>query len=263
MAEVPAHGALPVRTTAREVVGGFMARLRHLPQVALTPFLVLFLVQGGLMLLRGGGGDDGQSSPLAAIAVLAAIPVVVFAYAAFLVDWLRLVLLGPEQAGTGPRLSVGGRDARMLASGILVAVLALLASIPGIVLGMLAGGSPVAGVVAALVTLLLALTAAVSFGLVLPAVAVDRSLGMGAAWSAARPVLVKIAGIVALTLLPVHLLVSSSGVAYAVMLSGDGPVVPVMVLTLVLEFVELALLGSLLAALHQRLLGDPTRAEAA
>jgi hypothetical protein len=262
VAEVPADGALPIRATAREVVGGFMARLRHLPQVALTPFLVLFLVQGGLMLV-GGAGGNGQGSPLAAIAVLVAIPAVLFCYAAFLVDWLRLVLLGPEQAGTGPRLSVGGRDVRMLASGILVAVLALLASIPGIVLGMLAGGSPLAGVVAAIVTLVLALTAAASFGLVLPAVAVDRSLRMGAAWAAARPVLVKIAGIVVLTLLPLHLLVSSSGVAYALMLSGEGPVVPVMVLTLVLEFVELGLLGTLLAVLHRHLLGDPTRAEAA
>jgi len=259
--QVPAETELPVRATAREVVAGLMGRVRHLPRVALTPFLVLFLVQGALLAL--GRAEGTQDSPLAALAILAAIPAVLFAYAAFLVDWVRLLVLGPDADGGTPRLSLGRRDARMLGAAILVAFLSILASIPGILLGMLAGGSPLAGAFGAVVTLVLALTAAASLGLILPPIAFDRTLQVSQAWAAAKAVLPRIAGIVALTLLPVHLLVSSSGVVYAMMLSGGGLVVPVMVLTLVLEFVELALLGALLVALYRRRIGDPSGGAAA
>lgn len=262
MAQVPADNPLPVRATARAAVGRFMDRLPHLPRVALTPFLVLFLVQGVMLAIARTGGE-GSQSPLAAVVVVAAIPVVVFCYAAFLVDWLRLVLLGPDAPGTGPRASVSRRDGRMLGSGILVGGVAVVASIPGILLGMATGGSAVGGGIGAVVTLMLALTAGVSAGLILPPVAVDRKLPVATALAAVGPVLGRVAGIVALTLLPLHLLVSFSGVAYAAMLTGDGPIVPVMVLTLVLEFLELALLGTLLAELYWRRIGDPTEPEAA
>lgn len=263
MAQVPADNALPVRATARAAVGRFMGRLPHLPRVALTPFLVLFLVQGVMLAIARTGGGEGSQSPLAAVVVVAAIPVVVFCYAAFLVDWLRLVLLGPDAPGTGPRTGVSRRDGRMLGSGILVGGVAVVASIPGILLGMATGGSAVGGALAGVVTLMLALTAGVSAGLILPPVAVDRKLPVATALAAVGPVLGRVAGIVALTLLPLHLLVSFSGVAYAAMLTGDGPIVPVMVLTLVLEFLELALLGTLLAELYWRRIGDPTQPEAA
>lgn len=240
---------VPVAETAAEVLRTFLDLLRHMPQVALTPFTAAFIAQGTIILTTGNLTGEGppEISPLAIVA----LPVLIMAYVAFMVDWHRLVLFGPNAETTRPRLSLSKRDFRFLGNAILVGFVGVLAALPAVLLTPSLMEIPGGPILLALLAALLGVTAIMAVGLVLPAVAVDRRLGIRLSWVSTRPVLTNILVLVGLIVLPAHAVVTSVGMLYGAVV-GAGVIIPVVVLNLVFEFAELALVATLLSVIFRR-----------
>lgn len=244
-----------VRDTAAEIIQTLRNAFSMLPQIALTPFIAVFLVQGGVYMASGGvvmqvEGETPQISPLA----IAGLPVIIVAYAVFLVDWLRLLLLGPGPATTGPRMTLRGRDFRFLWRGILVTLVGFLGALPVALLApmlMSMGGI----VLVAILSVVLAVTAMMAVGLVLPATALDLNFGFGDSWRATKAVLSSLLGLVLVTVLPVHLLAMLVAMLYGATMGMHGLLVPLMALSIAMEFIELAVIGALLATVYRRRVG--------
>ncbi len=246
---------LPVRETAAEVVTTFLDRARYLPTVALVPFTATFLAQGGLVLF--GGNPLTQEGPDAAnpLTVILAALVILAAYIVFLVDWHRLVLLGPGPATTRPRLRLYRRDLRFFGYGIVVGFLALVASLPVAFVAPGLGGTAGGGTLLLLIGLMLNLTATMALGLVLPAAATERNYSIGASFEATKAVLPQIAGLVALVLLPGLVIVAGVNAVYALLFGPSGPLVPGMLLSLALEYAMMALAATLMSVIFRRRAG--------
>lgn len=243
---------VPVRETAGEVLGTLRSLLPHLPRVALAPFTAAFIAEGATLYFGGTGALGGTEGVMNPIVVLA-LPLFVLAYTVFLVDWHRLVLLGPRPETTGARLRVTKRDLRFLGRAILVGLLSsLIAAVPTAVFmpGLLA--MPGGMLVVILFATLLAVTAMVALGLVLPATAVDRNYGIGDSWRATKTVLPRLLGLVAIVVLPAHVVVAVLSGLYTSAVIAGGFVVPLILLSQAAQFVELALIATLLAVVFQR-----------
>jgi len=242
MSETRPDPELPIGPTARLVLQRVGGRLDALWRVALTPVLALFVVQGGFIFLDPAEGETvGARELLSAVA----LPVALLAYAVLIRDWLR-ALAAPD-GPVRPRLHLEAADLRFLLKLIGVGLLALLSMIPLVLLGMALQGVPAAPALVAAAGVVVALSTAAAVGMGLPAAARGDRVPLPACWAAGQPVLGRIAAIVALTVLPLHLLVTMSGLTYGSLLTqdGGGPVVPVMALTLALEVLELGVVGAL------------------
>lgn len=240
---------IPVAETAAEVLRTFVATLRYLPQVGLTPFTAAFVAQGTIILTTGNLTGEGppQISPLALIA----LPILVMAYVAFMVDWHRLILMGPSFETTRPRLSLARRDVRFLGNALLVGLVGLLAAMPAVLLTPTLMTVPGGPILLALLAALLGITAIMAVGMVLPAVALDKRLGLRLSWVSTRAVLMNILLLVTLIVLPAHAVVTSVGMLYGAVV-GAGVMIPVVLINLVFEFLELALIATLLSVIFRR-----------
>lgn len=255
----PARRSLPVRETAVEVTRTFLDLARHLPTVALVPFTATFLAQGAVVLWRLNPlapGNQGQVSPLLLVAVI----VMIAAYVMFLVDWHRLVILGPGPETTRPRLRLGRRDLRFFGYGLLVGVLGILASLPVAFIAPGLANSQSGTIVLLLLGLLLNISATMAFGLVLPAAATDRNYAIGASFQATKEVLPQILALVALTVLPGLVIVAGVNSLYALAFGPDGPMIPGMLISLALEYGLMALAATLLSVIFKRRAGIRTSA---
>lgn len=246
---------VPVREATAEIVHTLRDNLRMLPQIALTPFIAVFLAQGGVFLASGGAimqieGETPQISPLAVLA----LPVVILAYAVFLVDWLRLLLLGPGPETSGPRTTLRSRDLKFLGRCILVLLTGFLAALPvGLLSPVLA---PIGGLLlVAILSLVVAIAAMLAVGMVLPATALDRSFGFADSWRATKGVLGSLLGLVAMTVVPVHILAMAVAMLYGATMDLHGLLVPLMAISIAMEFIELAVVGTLLAVVYRRRAG--------
>ncbi len=255
----PQHGQTPEPVTLRDGAAEIVQTLRRslfmLPQVALTPFIVVFLVQGGAFLASGGAmmeleNETPQISPLA----IAALPVIILAYAVFMVDWLRLLLLGPSPETTRPRTTLRSRDFRFLFRCLLVILMGFLGALP---VALLAPALvPIGGIVlVAILSVVLAVTTMLAVGLVLPGTAIDREFSFGDSWRATREVLSSLLGLVLIVVLPVHLLAMLMAMLYGATMGMHGLMVPLLALSIAMEFIELAVVATLLAVVYRRRVG--------
>ncbi len=245
-------GPLSVGATARQVVATLRGLLAYLPRVALAPFTLAFLAEGATLYLGGTGALGGAKGAVNPLIVLV-MPLFVVAYVVFLVDWHRLTLLGPRPETTGTRLRVTRRDLRFFGKTLIVGILSsLIAAVPTAVFmpGLLAmaGGMLLVMLFATLV----AVTAMLALGLVLPATAVDREYGIGDSWRATRTVLPQLLGLVAVLVLPAHLVVSVIGGLYGLAVGMGGLVVPLILLSQMAQFAELTLIATLLSVVFRR-----------
>jgi hypothetical protein len=255
----PPRGPLPVGQTAGEVWQTFRGLARHLPTVALVPFTATFLAQGAMVFAIGDPfAEQGppQVSPLLLLPVL----VMLAAYVMFLVDWHRLVLLGPRPDTTRPRLLPNRRDLRFFGRALLIGLLALLAALPVALIAPGLGGTVAGMIVLQVIGTLLSLTVFMACGLVLPAIAADRNYGIGASFEATKEVLPQIALLVATILLPAGLAAAAIGALAALVSTGSGSFVPAMLVNLVCEYAIIALGATLLSTIFRKRAGIDTQA---
>lgn len=236
---------LPVGETGTAVLRTLRGRTAAGLRSAWAPFTMVFLAEG-LTGVAGGG---------VATAVLSAV-VSLVAYTMFLVDWHRLVLLGP--GATPPRLRPTRRDLEFFGRSLLVGLvtgLGLLLPLALFAPGLMAlpGGIFVVQAVASL----LGLTGMLALGGMLPATAVGESCSLGASWRATRAVLPALLGLVLLLMAPVHILGLASQVLYHAAVQGGGVTTPVLVLAQALTFLELALFATLLSTVYRRRVAGP------
>jgi len=240
----PAPAPLPVGETGTAVLRTLRDQAPAGLRVAWAPFTAVFLAEGLSRLVNGS-----------AAGVLGAA-VALVAYTMFLVDWHRLVLLGPQAAV--PRLRPTRRDLifflRSLLVG-LVAGLALLLPLALLVPGLMAlpGGIFVVQAVASL----LGLTGMLTLGGTLPATVLGTSCTLGESWRATRAVLPSLLALVLLLVAPLHVLGLTSQVLYFGALQASGLAVPALLLAQVLTFLELALFATLLSTVYRRRLAGP------
>jgi len=251
---------LPVSETARETIRTFGRLLRYLPQVALVPFTAIFLMQGGIILIGGtpfiSSQPVGGPTPLLVLLV----PVIMAAYVVFLVDWHRLVLFGATPETTRPRLGLHGRDLRYFLRAILVFLVGVLAALPAVVLAPGIVGTQAGAIAMTLIGALLAITGMMAFGLVLPATAIDRNYSIGASFEATKEVLFQVVGLVALVLAPAYLVGITILALNASIFGPSGPHIPGVLISLTVEFVQMALGATLLSVIFQKRAGIDTRA---
>ncbi|RDD60347.1 hypothetical protein DRB17_18470 [Ferruginivarius sediminum] len=252
----PARDPMPVSETAAEVVRTFLSLLAYLPRLALVPFTATFLTQGALLLFAAPAMPGGADQPpqLGLPHLLGAV-VVAAAYVMFLVDWHRLVLLGPGPETTRPRLRFARRDLRYFGYGLLVGLLSALASLPAFILvapfsGALGGPLP-----ALLIGVLLAVTAMIALGIVLPAAAVDKRLGIPDAFDATKRVLAKLLALAIIILLPLQIIVVFFTLISQMLAHSLGFVIPLLFIALAVEYTTAAIFATLLSVVYRRRIG--------
>jgi hypothetical protein len=251
---------LPVNETARETVRTFAQLLRYLPQVALVPFTAIFVVQGGIILTGGNPFISNQPAEGPTPLLVLLVPVIMAAYVVFLVDWHRLVLFGPSPETTRPRLALHGRDLRYFLRAILVFFIGILAALPAVVLAPGIVSTQAGAIAMTLIGALLAITGMMAFGLVLPATAIDRNYSIGASFEATKEVLFQVVGLVALVLAPAYVVgISILGLNASVFGQG-GPYIPGILISLTVEFIQMALAATLMSVIFQKRAGIDTRA---
>lgn len=252
---------LQVGETARETIRTFASLLRHLPTVALVPFTAVFLVQGGILLT--GGNPFLSQNPAQGVTplLILAVPVILAAYVAFLVDWHRLVLFGPGAQTVRPRLKLHRRDLTYFGRGLLVGFIGMLAAVPVVILAPGMVGSQAGAIAMTLIGGLIAISAMMAFGLVLPATAIDRNYSIGASFEATKEVLFQLVGLVVLVLAPAHVIgMSVLALNAQVFGTGSGPMIPGVLISLAVEFLEMALAATLLSVIFMKRAGVDTRA---
>jgi hypothetical protein len=251
---------LPVTETARETVRTFAQLLRYLPQVALVPFTAIFLVQGGIILTGGNPFISSQPAEGPTPLLVLLVPVIMAAYVVFLVDWHRLVLFGPSPETTRPRLGLQGRDLRYFLRAIMIFFLGILAASPAIVLAPGIVSTQAGAIAMTLIGAMLAITGMMAVGLVLPATAIDRNYSIAASFDATKEVLVQVLGLVALVLAPAYVVgISILGLNASIFGQG-GPYIPGILISLTVEFIQMALAATLLSVIFQKRAGVDTRA---
>ena len=251
---------LPVNETARETVRTFAQLLRYLPQVALVPFTAIFVVQGGIILTGGNPFISSQPAEGPTPLLVLLVPVIMAAYVVFLVDWHRLVLFGPSAETTRPRLALHGRDLRYFLRAILIFFIGILAAMPAVVLAPGIVSTQAGAIAMTLIGALLAITGMMAFGLVLPATAIDRNYSIGASFEATKEVLFQVVGLVALVLAPAYIVgISILGLNASIFGQG-GPYIPGILISLTVEFIQMALAATLLSVIFQKRAGVDTRA---
>jgi hypothetical protein len=251
---------LPVNETARETVRTFAQLLRYLPRVALVPFTAIFVVQGGIILTGGNPFISSQPAEGPTPLLVLLVPVIMAAYVVFLVDWHRLVLFGPSAETTRPRLALHGRDLRYFLRAILIFFIGILAAMPAVVLAPGIVSTQAGAIAMTLIGALLAITGMMAFGLVLPATAIDRNYSIGASFEATKEVLFQVVGLVALVLAPAYIVgISILGLNASVFGQG-GPYIPGILISLTVEFIQMALAATLLSVIFQKRAGVDTRA---
>ena len=251
---------LPVNETARETVRTFAQLLRYLPRVALVPFTAIFVVQGGIILTGGNPFISSQPAAGPTPLLVLLVPVIMAAYVVFLVDWHRLVLFGPSAETTRPRLAVHGRDLRYFLRAILIFFIGILAAMPAVVLAPGIVSTQAGAIAMTLIGALLAITGMMAFGLVLPATAIDRNYSIGASFEATKEVLFQVVGLVALVLAPAYIVgISILGLNASIFGQG-GPYIPGILISLTVEFIQMALAATLLSVIFQKRAGVDTRA---
>ena len=251
---------LPVAETAQETIRTFGRLLRYLPQVALVPFTAIFLVQGGIILTGGNPFISSQPAEGPTPLLVLLVPVIMAAYVVFLVDWHRLVLFGPSAETTRPRLAVHGRDLRYFLRAILIFFIGILAAMPAVVLAPGIVSTQAGAIAMTLIGALLAITGMMAFGLVLPATAIDRNYSIGASFEATKEVLFQVVGLVALVLAPAYIVgISILGLNASIFGQG-GPYIPGILISLTVEFIQMALAATLLSVIFQKRAGVDTRA---
>ena len=251
---------LPVNETARETVRTFTQLLRYLPQVALVPFTAIFVVQGGIILTGGNPFISSQPAEGPTPLLVLLVPVIMAAYVVFLVDWHRLVLFGPSAETTRPRLALHGRDLRYFLRAILIFFIGILAAMPAVVLAPGIVSTQAGAIAMTLIGALLAITGMMAFGLVLPATAIDRNYSIGASFEATKEVLFQVVGLVALVLAPAYIVgISILGLNASIFGQG-GPYIPGILISLTVEFIQMALAATLLSVIFQKRAGVDTRA---
>ena len=250
---------MPVTETAQETIRTFGRLLRYLPQVALVPFTAIFLMQGGIILTGGNPFISSQPAAGPTPLLVLLVPVIMAAYVVFLVDWHRLVLFGPSAETTRPRLALHGRDLRYFLRAILIFFIGILAAIPAVILAPGIVGSQAGAIAMTLIGALLAITGMMAFGLVLPATAIDRNYSIGASFEATKEVLFQVVGLVALVLAPAYIVgISILGLNASIFGQG-GPYIPGILISLTVEFVQMALAATLLSVIFQKRAGVDTR----
>jgi hypothetical protein len=251
---------LPVNETARETLRTFAQLLRYLPRVALVPFTAIFVVQGGIILTGGNPFISSQPAEGPTPLLVLLVPVIMAAYVVFLVDWHRLVLFGPSAETTRPRLALHGRDLRYFLRAILIFFIGILAAMPAVVLAPGIVSTQAGAIAMTLIGALLAITGMMAFGLVLPATAIDRNYSIGASFEATKEVLFQVVGLVALVLAPAYIVgISILGLNASVFGQG-GPYIPGILISLTVEFIQMALAATLLSVIFQKRAGVDTRA---
>ena len=251
---------LPVAETAQETIRTFGRLLRYLPQVALVPFTAIFLMQGGIILTGGNPFISNQPAEGPTPLLVLLVPVIMAAYVVFLVDWHRLVLFGPSAETARPRLGLHGRDLRYFLRGIVIFFIGILAALPAVILAPGIVGSQAGAIAMTLIGALLAITGMMAFGLVLPATAIDRNYSIGASFEATKEVLFQVVGLVALVLAPAYVVgVSILGLNASIFGQG-GPYIPGILISLTVEFIQMALAATLLSVIFQKRAGVDTRA---
>ncbi|MBK1697237.1 hypothetical protein [Rhodovibrio salinarum] len=251
---------LPVTQTAQETLRTFAQLLRYLPQVALVPFTAIFLLQGTVILSGGNPFIANQPTAGPTLLLVLLIPVVMAAYVVFLVDWHRLVLFGAGTETTRPRLKLHARDFRYFLRGIMVFFIGVLAAMPAVMLAPSVVSTQTGAIAMTMVGALLAVTGMMGFGLVLPATAIDRNYSIGASFQATKDVLFQLVGLVALVLAPAYVVGVSILALTASVFGQGGPHIPGVLISLVVEFLQMALGATLLSVIFQKRAGVDTRA---
>jgi hypothetical protein len=251
---------LPVAETAQETIRTFGRLLRYLPQVALVPFTAIFLVQGGIILTGGNPFISSQPAEGPTPLLVLLVPVIMAAYVVFLVDWHRLVLFGPSPDTTRPRLGLHGRDLRYFLRAIMIFFLGMLAASPAIVLAPGIVSTQAGAIAMTLIGALLGITGMMAVGLVLPATAIDRNYSIAASFDATKEVLFQVLGLVGLVLAPAYVVgISILGLNASIFGQG-GPYIPGILISLTVEFIQMALAATLLSVIFQKRAGVDTRA---
>jgi hypothetical protein len=251
---------LKVAETAGDTLRTLAGLLRHLPSVALVPFTAVFLVQGAILVTGGNPFLSDRPAEGVTPLLLLAVPVIMAAYVAFLVDWHRLVLFGPAAEAPAPRLRLRQRDLRYFLRAAAVVLIGLLAAMPVLVLAPGLVGSREGAVVMTLIGGLLSVTAMLAFGLILPATAVDRNYSIAASFEATKEVLPQLLGLVAVVIVPAHIIGIAVLRLIGLAFGTSGPMIPGMAIGLVVEFVEMALGATLLSIIFRKRAGVNTTA---
>lgn len=255
-AQPPTPDPLPVLETVAEVVRTFLGLLGYLPRVAMVPFTATFLAQGGLLLFAGPPLPGGPSEPPQfGVAHLLSAVVIVASYVMFLVDWHRLVLLGPGPETTRPRLTFARRDLRFFGYGLLTGLLSAVASLPALIIVAPFSGALGTPMPAFIIAMLLALTALMALGIVMPAASIDKRLGIGDAFDATKHVLPRLLALAVIILVPLQLAVMLIAIVSGTVAQTAGVVIPLLLVTLAVEYVGAAIVATLLSVVYRRRVG--------
>lgn len=252
----PGRDPLPVVETAAEVVRTYLALINFLPRLALVPFTATFLAQGAMVLFAGPAAPGGAgAAPQFGLAHAATAVVIVACYTMFLVDWHRLVLLGPGAGTTAPRIWLGRRDLGFFGHGLLVGLLSVLAALPVFIVVAPFTGSLGGPLIPIAIAMLLSLTVLTALGTVLPARALDRSFGIAEAFEATKGVLGRILALAILVLLPVQIAVAVVAMIVGSAAQAAGIVIPLLLVSLAVEYAAAALFATLLSVVYRRRVG--------
>jgi hypothetical protein len=239
----PASREIRVAETSRDVIRGMQGHADAMFRAALAPFTACFLVKGGVAL---AGGQNP-------VLDLVAFAVTLVATTMFVVDVHRISLLGDTAARDLPRIAPTPRDWRYLGRFLIVSLMvALVLMLPVLILapGLLAmpGGIYIASVAITL----LALAGVLAVGHKLPATAVARDVSLGASWTASRRNLPALLGLVLVLVAPLHIVATALSALHVAASLGGMPVVPTLLASLAMQFVELALFATLLSVIYRR-----------
>jgi hypothetical protein len=121
-------------------------------------------------------------------------------------------------------------------------------------------GTQAGAIAMTLIGAMLAITGMMAFGLVLPATAIDRNYSIGASFEATKEVLFQVVGLVMMVLAPAYIVGVSILALNAAIFGQGGPHIPGVLISLVVEFVQMALGATLLSVIFQKRAGVDTRA---
>ena len=236
---------LPVMETAREIFMTYKANLQHLPEVALVPFSISFL----LMILEAVAGQASLASFV--MFALAQIPPMVL----FAVSWFRLVLLGAATLANDPLLRWSRRETRVLRNLIIIALIGTAFTAVLIQFGNpQQSASFLPGLLAMMASfLLLAVIMGLCFSL--PAEAVDENYSLRQAWQDTRHCLLNLLGILIVVFLPAQITAMILINVIAAVQKTLGLVAPALILGGLLGYLIYGLWFTLLAVVFQRRTG--------
>ncbi len=233
---------LPVMETAREVFVTYKTHLRYLPDAALVPFCLSFL----LMIMEALAGRASFAS--FAIFALAQIPPMVL----FAVSWFRLILLGPAESLKDPLLRWSRRETRVLRNLIIIVVVAATFTAILVQFGSPQQGSSfLAGLLAMLASFIL-LAVIIGLCLSLPAEAVDENYSLRQAWQDSRHCLFNLLSIVIVIFLPAQI---AAMILISFVTSVQGLVAPALIVGGLLGYLIYGLWFTLLAVVFRRRTG--------